>query len=152
MTSGCPKDLAKPCQSGLVLLSVIGLLLLLSLLASEAATQLSWGMQTSRHWNQATVDRIAQHQWIGELYRLDASFLVPGADSVDCSPLANACVYFEGQQSSGDTWHFVVQSQPTQDVAAAGEEGRATVSGWLRRQTDRPDTVAAIWAWGMHLP
>ncbi len=42
-----------PAQGGLVLLSVIGLLMLLSLLASEAATTLMWQTQTARHWAQA---------------------------------------------------------------------------------------------------
>ena len=80
-------------EGGMVLLSVIGFLLLLSLLTADAATRLSWNIQTSRHWIQATRDRVAEHQWIVELYRLDLGLLAEDPARVDCHAIADACVF-----------------------------------------------------------
>lgn len=148
MTFGKPANRAVVAlQGGMVMLSVIALLLLLSLLASNAATQLSWNMQTSRHWTQASLDRMTRQQWIVELHRLDVSFLLAGADSVECYLLADACIYFEGQQSSADTWHFVVEPQGPEGslTPAAGRLNRLSVRGWLRRRVEEPSQVAEVW-------
>jgi hypothetical protein len=139
-------------QGGMVLLSVVGLLLLLSLLASEKATQLSWNIQTSRHWSQATRERVAQHQWIVELYRLDLGSFAGGTDSVDCYALADACIYFTQEHSSAGTWHFVVEPSGAQGAgpSATGTDIPAGISGWLRRRADEPTKVAAVWIQGQH--
>lgn len=148
--SGRTGKVASSAQGGVVLLSVLGLLLLLSLLASDAATQLSWNIQISRHWIQATGHRITQHQWVVELYRLDPSLLVAGTDSVDCDALADACIYFSGELSSGDTWHFVAEPSGAQDAGASitGRENPDRISGWLRRRVEEPTKVAAVWIEG----
>ena len=142
-----PKGRASAAQGGVVLLSVTGLLLLLSLLASAAATQLSWNSQASRHWTQAAGDRMIQHRWIVELYRLNPGSLVAGVDSVDCYVLADACVHFAGEHSSGDTWRFVVEAKDAQ-----GANTPAKIRGWLRRRAGDTTQVAAVWVQGQGLP
>ena len=49
-SEGKAVKVASSAEDGMVLLSVIGLLLLLSLLTADTATRLSWNIQTSRHW------------------------------------------------------------------------------------------------------
>ena len=139
-------------EGGMVLLSVIGFLLLLSLLTADAATRLSWNIQTSRHWIQATRDRVAEHQWIVELYRLDLSLFPEDAASVDCHALAGACVFFTQEHSSGDIWRFVVEPSGGQDadLSAAVRDGPAGINGWLRQRADEPTKVAAVWIQGQH--
>jgi hypothetical protein len=151
-SEGKAPKVASSAEGGMVLLSVIGLLLLLSLLTADAATQLSWNIQTSRHWIQATRDRVAEHQWIVELYRLDLGSFAEDAASVDCHALADACVFFTQEHSSEDIWRFVVEPSGGQDadLSAAGRDGPAGISGWLRRRTDEPTKVAAVWIQGQH--
>ena len=60
-SEGKAVKVASSAEDGMVLLSVIGLLLLLSLLTADTATRLSWNIQTSWHWIQATRDRVAEH-------------------------------------------------------------------------------------------
>ena len=140
-----------PAQDGLVLLSVIGLLMLLSLLASEAATTLMWQTQTARHWARAAQEQTLQRQWLVDLYGFDPSFLTADVDSATCHALGDSCVYFAGSSSAADTWLFTLvppMSTPTPGSSAGTAQPAPTVRGWLRRHAHSPSTVAAIWIWG----
>ena len=134
-----------------MLLSVIGLLMLLSLLASEAATTLMWQTQTARHWARAAQEQTLQRQWLVDLYGFDPSFLTADVDSATCHALEDGCVYFAGSSSAADTWLFTLvppMSTPTPGSSSGTAQPAPTVRGWLRRHAHSPSTVAAIWIWG----
>ena len=126
-------------QGGIVLLSVISLLLILSLLASSAAQQMHWLLQTAaQSTNQGRV-QAQQRVLIGALYDLEVGFLNADTDSGVCHWIAPyVCVRFYPQRSSDLVWRFALVQQ-------ADNAQNLLVEGWLRRRIGAPYEVAALW-------
>ena len=108
-------------QGGIVLLSVISLLLILSLLASSAGQQMHWLLQTAaQSTNQGRV-QAQQRVLIG------VHWIAP-----------DVCVRFYPQRSSDLVWRFALVQQ-------ADNAQNLLVEGWLRRRIEAPYEVAALW-------
>ena len=119
-------------QGGIVLLSVISLLLILSLLASSAGQQMHWLLQTAaQSTNQGRV-QAQQRVLIGVLYDLEVGFLNADTDSGVCHWIApDVCVRFYPQRSLDLVWRFALVQQ-------ADNAQNLLVEVWLRRRIEAP--------------
>ena len=73
-----------PQEGGLVLLSVIGVLLLLGLLATSAGNQTRWLLQSAQHDSAHSRVLTRQRDLLAQLYGFDAQSLTAAADSGQC--------------------------------------------------------------------
>ena len=121
-------------------MAVMSLILILSVLASSAAQQMQWLLQTATQSTSPGREQALQRVLGAALYGLDVGFLPADTESGVCHRIApDACVHFYPQSSSDLVWRFVLVQQQ-----ADGSES-LLFEGWLRRRTEAPHRVAALW-------
>ena len=127
-------------QGGMVLLSVIGLLLVLSVLASSAGRQMHWSLQTAAESMTYARDQSRHRVLISILHGVDVGMLTADIDSGTCHRIApDACVRFYPQRTSGTVWRFALMLQHSEGAQSL------LLEGWLGRRIEAPQEVAALW-------
>lgn len=140
-------------QRGLVLLSVIVVLLLLSLLAAGLGSRLSWHRLLVGHGHQAMMLQNQQRLWLAQLYALDVSFLESGQDSVGCVAITSQlCGHFSAEQSDPQTWRFYLMPETGASDPGEADGFVAGPGGWLRRDGNDTSRVALVWLAVVHPP
>ena len=124
----------------MVLIAVMSLILILTVLASSAAQQMQWLLQTATQSTSQGREQAQQRDLVAALYGLDVGFLTADTESGVCHRIASdACVHFYPQPSSDLVWRFVLVQQQ------AGGSDSLLFEGWLRRRIEAPYGVAALW-------
>ena len=127
-------------QRGMVLISVMGLVLILSVLASSAGRQMHWLLQTATQSSNQGRELAHRRVLIGALYGFDVGFLAADTVSGVCHRVAaDVRVRFYPQPSSDLVWRFVLEQH--QDDGSRN----LLFEGWLRRRATAPHSVAALW-------
>ena len=134
-------------QRGVVLLSVLSLMLILSVLVSSAGWQMHWLLQTTTQGTNQAREQADHRLLVAALFALDVGFLSADTDNELCRWIApDACVRFYPQVSAEFIWRFTLMEQQ-----ADGSQ-RELVGGWLRKRSARPHAVAALWLSSSPLP
>ena len=127
-----------PQEGGLVLLSVIGVLLLLGLLATSAGNKTRWLLQNAQHDSAHSRVLTRQHDLLTQVYGFDAQSLTAAADSGQCLSLDGSyCMQVEGQSSSLASWGFTLKPPD-------GNHTEMPLIGWIDAATDDSGNPAQV--------
>ena len=130
--------MAETSQRGIVLLSVIGVLLLLSLLARSGAQQMTWLLQNAQLGGEQRAMLAQRRQRAADLHGLDVSFLSPNQRGGECYRVTEQiCGRFYAQTSSNSIWRFELE-----DSSETSTQG--SLDGWVHRSEDASDVVAKL--------
>ena len=127
-----------PKQKGIVLLSIIGVLLLLGLLASSVAKQVTWLLQNAQYDSRQRQTLAIKHLAVASLQQLEVRFLSAEQNGQLCYRVAtHICGRFYAQQSSAHVWRFQLEGR-------GDDAGTTLAAGWLHRHRIDTNRVAAI--------
>lgn len=135
----CTKQ-AHGSQRGVVLLSVLSLMLILSVLVSSAGRQMHWLLQATTQGTNQAREQADHRLLVAALFALDVVFLSADTDNELCRWIAqDVCVRFYPQFSAEFIWRFRLMQQQ-----ADGSQ-KELAGGWLRKRGESPHAVAALW-------
>lgn len=128
--------MVKNCQRGMVLISVVGALMLMSVLLAHAAKQMGWLLQSAAQERSMRHVQAVQQLWVAHLHRLSITSIELEADSGRCWPIiSGGCGHFYAEPSANQIWRFELRDQSK----------KISLHGWLRSEVARPNQVGAVW-------
>ncbi len=119
------------------MLSVLGVLGLMSLMIAPSAWQTLWLSQTAQYVAQQQEAHSYQRTVLAALYRFDLSPVVGDPCGSSCYGIDDrSCVCVVPENSAADTWRF--------ELWRDGDPDRALLSGWLRGSPAPSHQVIAV--------
>ena len=112
-------------QRGVVILSVLSVLGLMSLMIAHSARQTLWLSQTAQHVAEQQAARAYRRTVVAALYRFDLSRVSDGSIGSACHGVDDrSCLCVAADTSAANTWRFQLWS--------VDNPNQALLSGWLR--------------------
>ena len=135
----CTKQ-ARGSQRGVVLLSVLSLMLILSVLVSSAGRQMHWLLQATTQGTNQVREQADHRLLVAALFALDVGF---------CRRIQiTSCVAGSRKMSAFDSI-LSFQRNLSGGLGAYAAAGRwlpvELAGGWLRKRGESPHAVAALW-------